>query len=382
MGCTCTKASQKVLELDERVREEFLKSMAKQKKGSTSAIDLLRDASKGVRADRKCVLVAVLKSGSALEYASDDLKSDKEVVLGAVGTYGRALRYSSDEIRKDSEVVIAAVKQHGDAIKYTYGAEGWTKKDFVVSMVTLDGNYLELASAEMQQNKEVVLAAIKQNAASIRYAKVGLDKDADLIRAAAASTAQKTSRSEQVIFSLNTGRNSSNFFSAENNSENTTEYATGVMLAVKQDPFLQKFQTHNPRAGCQHVSAPQPPCSTTCWRLAVRLHQQVCQATKGFMIQVEEKNGLGDGQKIEAQMANEAGLKIFRTYTNSKVLHWDHMPIWNFDGAVALSTAVEAWFASGCPNNAVENVFVGCGAAAAAVPTLYGYSERPRYEKK
>jgi hypothetical protein len=30
------------------------------------------------------------------------------------------------------------------------------------------------------------------------------------------------------------------------------------------------------------------------------------------MIQAEEKGGLGDGQKIETEMAREAGIKVFR----------------------------------------------------------------------
>merc|ERR1712129_586497 len=56
------------------------------------------------------------------------------------------------------------------------------------------------------------------------------------------------------------------------------------------------------------------PCAKSCWHFAFRFHQD--EATKdanGFMTQIEEKGGLGDGQKIETEMATEAGIKVFRT---------------------------------------------------------------------
>merc|ERR1711935_1173058 len=57
------------------------------------------------------------------------------------------------------------------------------------------------------------------------------------------------------------------------------------------------------------------PARQSCWRFAFRYHQQVSKDTNGFMIQVDEFDGLGDGQKIETLMAEQVGLKIFRTFT-------------------------------------------------------------------
>jgi len=58
------------------------------------------------------------------------------------------------------------------------------------------------------------------------------------------------------------------------------------------------------------------PCRTSCWRFSFRWHQEQCKKNDGFMIQVMERGGLGDGQKIETLMAEEIGIKVFRTYSN------------------------------------------------------------------
>lgn len=69
------------------------------------------------------------------------------------------------------------------------------------------------------------------------------------------------------------------------------------------------------------------------------------------MIQVEERKGLGDGQRIETEMAKQVGLKVFRTYTNSdRFSKKDFTPI---------SIAVKEWYRSGCSNRGLQNIFVG-----------------------
>merc|ERR1712043_63710 len=43
------------------------------------------------------------------------------------------------------------------------------------------------------------------------------------------------------------------------------------------------------------------------------------KASNGFLLQVEETTGLGDGQKIETEMAKEVGIKIFRAYNDDSM---------------------------------------------------------------
>merc|ERR1712129_428125 len=102
----------------------------------------------------------------------------------------------------------------------------------------------------------------------------------------------------------------------------------------------------------------------SCWRFAFRFHQEESKDTNGFMIQVEESLGLGDGQKIEIEMARKVGLKVFRTYTNYGGV--------DAEGMGRISKAVKAWYDSGCANDDLENVFIGF--------TGNPYTERPKYE--
>jgi len=86
--------------------------------------------------------------------------------------------------------------------------------------------------------------------------------------------------------------------------------------------------------------------------------------------------GLGDGQKIEREMAREVNLKVFHTYTNTDHLGGADGPGrvspqgHSFDSMKVISKAVQEWYDSGCANADLENVYVG-----------YGIATRPKYQK-
>jgi len=64
----------------------------------------------------------------------------------------------------------------------------------------------------------------------------------------------------------------------------------------------------------------------------------------GFMVQVQERSGLGLGQKIETDMARIAKLKVFRIFQHPHIdsQHWleDHL-------IAALAREVQSWLNSG-----------------------------------
>merc|ERR1712032_1420014 len=93
------------------------------------------------------------------------------------------------------------------------------------------------------------------------------------------------------------------------------------------------------------------PCAKTGCHFAFRFYQQESKDTNGFMVHVEEKNGLGDGQKIETEMAKEVGLKVFRVYTNVAELN-DYM-------RDQIRAAVKESYEGGRANMDLENVFIG-----------------------
>merc|ERR1711956_196660 len=133
----------------------------------------------------------------------------------------------------------------------------------------------------------------------------------------------------------------------------------------KTDAFLGQFKAYNPNAWCEKSCDPNftdisHPCrgtlstcgipesenctaegrpkNTSCWRFSFRVHQQDCKASNGFMIQVQEIGGLGAGQNIETEMANQAGLKMFRTVTKKDTFGVYQM--------YYVAKAVQAWYDS------------------------------------
>jgi len=265
------------------------------------------------------------------------LKSDGEIVLAAVKSRGYALQFASDTLKSDGEIVLAAVKDEGDALQY--------------------------AADNLRSDKEVVHAAVKQRGAALQYAKDGLNQDPEFLKAAGLFDEEEHkeyARTEKATLSVK--------FSL---AEQSTPYATEFAKFMKSDDFLKNFKTYNPNAWCKDSCDPdftdinhpcrgslhtcgflesqnldsvtKRPCKKTCWRFAFRFHQQESKDTNGFMIQVEEQSGLGDGQKIETEMAREVGLKVFRTYT-------DAISFSNCKFLDQISTAVKEWYESGCTN--------------------------------
>merc|ERR1712008_431629 len=90
------------------------------------------------------------------------------------------------------------------------------------------------------------------------------------------------------------------------------------------------------------------PSSECCWRFAFRFHQNECRETDGFMVQVEEVGGLGNGQKIETLMAKDAHLKILRTQTGQEKF--------KESGLKWLFKAVKKWILDGCIDRSLTEV--------------------------
>merc|ERR1712008_362575 len=90
----------------------------------------------------------------------------------------------------------------------------------------------------------------------------------------------------------------------------------------------------------------------SCWRFAFRFHMEECKANNGFMLQVEEIGGLGNGQKIETEMAQEVGIKIFRSSAaDSDFVDWGGRMM------KFVAKRIQAWYDSGCKNTDLENIY-------------------------
>jgi len=68
------------------------------------------------------------------------------------------------------------------------------------------------------------------------------------------------------------------------------------------------------------------------------------------MIQVEEKARLGSGQLIEAEMAEQVGLKLFKTFHLGDHLNQDHVK--------KVSSTIQAWYDSKCAEKGMELIML------------------------
>jgi len=364
--------------------EEFFNELAKIGDGDSSVYWLLAQAAWDVRGNRQCVLEAVKKNGLALDVAAGACKADKEVVLAAVTQdvdafsyvekndkiwnekafvlplvtmQGSALQYATAQLQTNKEVVLAAVSNKGIALQYA-SKDMKQDKDVVLAAVQQDGSSLQYASEDLRKNREVVLKAVRKSPTALKYALDGLNQDPDCLKATGIwdQNATSFSRKEQVILSAKLSL-----------VEKITPYATEFALAVKKDIYLHNFKTCIPNAWSRESCDPKindirhkcrgtrntclfpthknlnvenKPTNTSCCRFAFRYYLDQSKATNGFMIQVQEKHGLSDGQKIEADMAQQAGVKIFRTTTTSE----DVYGLWR------LEQAIRDWYKNNCQN--------------------------------
>jgi len=364
--------------------EDFFNELTKLGIGDSSVYWLLEQSASHVRANRTCVLETVKKNGLALDVAAGPCKADKEIVLAAVTQdsdafsyvektgkvwndkefvlslvtmQGFALQYAKTRLRADKEVVLAAVSNTGTALLYASNNMN-EDKDVVLTAVQQDGSALQYASEDLRKNQEVVLKAVQKTPRALKYALHGLNQDPDCLKASGIwdPSAASYSRKEQAILSLKLGL-----------AEKNTLYTTDFALAMKQDIYFSKFKTfitkpwsrescdpkiNDIRHKCRgtqntclfpehdNLTAGKKLTNTSCNRFAFRYHLDQCKATNGFMIQVQEKHGLSDGQKIEMEMAQQAGIKIFRTLTTSE----DVYGLWR------LEQAVQDWYNNNCQN--------------------------------
>jgi len=192
-------------------------------------------------------------------------------------------------------------------------APGYVKESrtCVLAAVCLNGLALEFAASPLREDKEIVCAAITQDGSSLVYDGGGLHHDSDCLKCSGLWDAEPRTypRPEEAILSMQ-----------------FTQRAIKLALAMKRDPFLSQFEVYNPSTWCDPD---------------FRLHLQRSMACNGFMIQLEETEGLSKSQEVELEMGKEAGIKIFRTSTD------------NVDG---LSSRVQAWYCNGCESKDLEDI--------------------------
>ena len=89
--------------------------------------------------------------------------------MAAVKHDWRQLQYASAELKDDREIVMEAVKQNGRALQFA-SAELQGDREFVMVAVKQNGNALVYASAALQGDREIVMVAVARLSAALMYA--------------------------------------------------------------------------------------------------------------------------------------------------------------------------------------------------------------------
>lgn len=141
--------------------------------------EVLHQLSDQLKDDEDIVLTCVKQYGGSLETASSRLKNDRQFILKAVEKWG-TYKHISHELKKDPEILIKALKVDPYAFQDTSDPLKNDNKLCLMS-VTRQGLLLEFASAELQDNEDVVLGAMKQNGDALKFASNRLRNDKNFL---------------------------------------------------------------------------------------------------------------------------------------------------------------------------------------------------------
>jgi lambda repressor-like predicted transcriptional regulator len=162
----------------------------------------LEFASDDLKLDREVVLAALEQNGVALKHSgwanglNFHLIDDREVVLTAVRQRGWALGYALTDMIGDRAIVLAAVEQNGMALQFAAIILRHDRRMVVLAAVLQDGRALQFADTSpvyeplppsdnpLKADKELVLAAVRQNGLALAYAADALRADGEVVLAA------------------------------------------------------------------------------------------------------------------------------------------------------------------------------------------------------
>lgn len=188
-----------------------------------------------------------------------------------------------------------------------------------------------------------------------------------------------------------------------------SQWPAAVISGLREDDFFKDFQIYDPNNFCKDSCDPDfinfdhlcrgesvgpnccakrnpdtkgKPTTKSCWRFSFRWHQDECEKTNGFMIQlmallndfhddveVEDVDWeLGAGQMIETDMANRANLKVFRVKqafdvwslgfggrgNGISITYAVPVETWRPQDATIISDVVKHWYDSGRSDMSLE----------------------------
>ena len=109
------------------------------------------------------------------------------------------LGISSTEVQNDREILLAAVTKKGTAL-YFASEELRNDREVVFAAVSNDGYAIKYASEELRNDREVVFAAVSNNRYAIKYVGEKLKNDSEILAIANVQKNNNISNSDESIF--------------------------------------------------------------------------------------------------------------------------------------------------------------------------------------
>lgn len=161
-------------------------------KNNGSALQFAHD---DLKKDQDVVMHACLEQNGAFKYASDELKQDRSFVLKLVSQAGKSLKHAAPELQKDVEILAAAATHTSKALNADHHTNSvkadkfpywmYKNKNAMLAIVSRDGFMLSKAEFEpLSDDRDVVMAAVKQNGNALAYASNRLKADREVVKTA------------------------------------------------------------------------------------------------------------------------------------------------------------------------------------------------------
>lgn len=149
-------------------------------------------ASDELKNDRELVQIAMKRNIFNLEFASEQLRDDKELILEGIDLYADAYRYASPRLQNDREVALRAVTKYQQMFNFLPQALRNDKEIFLKGIyvryyksddehIISKAHYLKNASKELQNDRDIVIASIKNDYESFQYASEELRSNHDFV---------------------------------------------------------------------------------------------------------------------------------------------------------------------------------------------------------
>ena len=130
------------------------------------------------------IVIELIKKG-LFEKVPTIYWKDRDIVKRAIKESMDGLQFADESFQNDREIVLAAVKFHGGSFGYITNKEFLKDEEITLeALKSSDYSILETCDSSLLKNKQFMLKAVKVTSEALQFADEDLKKDPDIIKAA------------------------------------------------------------------------------------------------------------------------------------------------------------------------------------------------------